>query len=121
MPLSNKRSVSFYIGDHIPEIEAEKKNFVKFLEWFYEPEDKYYAITLFEEKPILLISKCDWRELEYLTYKVYNSGKPVYNLSVKANQDFFIETAEDLDVLKEICKTFGFRYELDDSGSKLQW
>lgn len=119
MPLSQRQPLSFYTGEPSPIVEKEREQFLSFLNWFFDAEDKYYAITVFEERLTLLITKSDWGELEYLTYKVYNSQKPVYNLSVKANQDFFIETAEDLDALKDICKTFGFKYELDDSGSKM--
>lgn len=81
----------------------------------FDEDDRYYAINLFEEKPLLVISKADPMQFGIPSFDVYSGAKTVYNLSVRDDREFFVETCSQLDYLKELCTFFGFDYELDET------
>lgn len=81
-----------------------------FVEHFHM-DDRYYAINLYEERLPLVIAKATRRDHEY-SRVVYDESKIVYNLFVKEDPGFFIETLSDLEYLEEFCQYFGFEYEI---------
>lgn len=85
----------------------------------FEDEDKYYAAIIFEEKPKLLISKFVDSSIAPYYVGVYKNPELLYNLSVADNREFFVNSAEKLDVLIDFCKRMGFEYEIDDSECSL--
>jgi hypothetical protein len=120
MPNNNFKSLDFYTGpDSVKEslYSVDDLNLLKrFLLLFEHSDDKYYAISLFEEKPKLVISKYGFDFFSLDGSMIYKDSNQVYNLFVKEDPDFFIEILSSLQRLKFICTSFGFDYELDESG-----
>ena len=120
-----KKPMSFYIGDPRPFLYEQRLGkagnalLFEFLEFFETPEDKYYAANLFEEKNKLVISKATEEDFKFYLFGVYNPEIAVYNLSVKDDREFFIDSLRELSYLKNICRYFGFEYELDETGCEM--
>lgn len=111
------KPISFFCGK-IPHVESRLEEALEFTSLF-DDDDKYYAAIVFEERLELKITKADPFILNFLLPKdVYENKFPLYNLTVKENEEFFIASAEKLESLKKLCQQFGFKYD-DQSGSSV--
>ena len=121
-----KKPITFYVGDKSLFLEKEEKKLMSgkiklldFISLFSNPEDRYYAITIFEEKIPLVIKKSNPEDFQFFNLYVYNKDEPLYNLFVRDDREFFVETMASLERLKEICHYFGFEYEIESSGCEM--
>lgn len=116
-----RKPLEFYIGsisDYCKSLKRGKGGNVLlfcFMDLFDNPDDRYYAANLFDEKPKLIITPATEVDFLLCVNRVYDSQKPVYNLHVKDDLTFFLDTLAPLDYLKGFCRYYGFEYELDES------
>jgi hypothetical protein len=100
-----------YLDKQLIELSRDDNRLLDFVEMFTDPDDRYLAYSLFEEKPLLEIALMDERFFEdFVVPHVYDPSTPLYNLYVKSDKSFFIESFAELDYLKELCAYFGFEY-----------
>jgi len=121
-----KKPINFYVGDTSLFLDKEEKKclsgkskLLDFLSMFTEDNDRYYAISVFEERLPLVIKKSDPKEFRFFNFYIYDSNKPLYNLFVRDDREFFIETMAPLERLKEMCQYFGFDYAIEPSGCEM--
>ncbi len=121
-----RKPIAFYVGDKSLFLEKEEKKLTSgklklldFISLFNNPNDRYYAISVFEEKIPLVIKKSNPEEFNFSNLFVYNKDEPLYNLFVRDDREFFVETMAPLERLKEICQYFGFEYAIESSGCEM--
>ena len=121
-----RKPIAFYVGDKSLFLEKEEKKLMSgklklldFISLFNNPNDRYYAISIFEEKVPLVIKKSNPEEFSFSNFYVYNKDEPLYNLFVRDDREFFVETMASLERLKEICQYFGFEYAIESSGCEM--
>lgn len=121
-----KNPINFYIGDKSLFLDKEEKKLLSgkiklldFISLFETANDRYYAIAVFEEKLPLLIKRANPKDFEFFNFFVYNKDEPLYNLIVRDDKDFFVETMASLERLKDVCQYFGFEYAVDHSGCEM--
>ena len=102
---------SLYLDKKLMELAKPDNLLLDFIELFDDPSDRYLAYVLFEEKPVLEIAVVDEQFFQdFVVPTVYDPSTPMYNLYVKNDKSFFIESFAEMDYLKELCRYFGFEY-----------
>ncbi len=118
--MSDTKELVFWAGNpqlflykQLIELAREDNKLLDFVEMFTDPDDRYLAYALFEEKPTLEIALMDEQFFQdFVVPAVYDSSVPLYNLYVKNDKGFFIESFAELDYLKDLCDYFGFEYTI---------
>ena len=117
--MSDQKDLAFWTGNpslfldkQLAELTSDDNRLLDFVEMFTDPSDRYLAYALFEEKPVLEIAKMDEDFFKFAVPFVYDPEVPLYNLYVKNDKGFFIETYAELDYLKDLCSYFGFEYTI---------
>lgn len=93
-----KNHISFYIGDKSLFLEKEEKKMMNgkiklldFISLFNNPEDRYFAISVFEEKLLLSIKKSTAEDFNFFNFYIHDKDFPLYNLSVLNAPDFLLK------------------------------
>lgn len=117
MSEEKRQPMSFFIGCPKLFLEEQSANqrFLTFIDYFDNEDDRYYAANVFDEKCTLVIKKACIEDFEFFLFGIYNPKYPVYNLFVKDDPEFFIDTLAPLEHLIDLCKYFGMDYELDET------
>ena len=118
LTMSDSKQLTFWVGNpqlflnkQLMELTSDDNKLLDFVEMFTDPDDRYLAHILFEEKPTLEIAVMDEQFFQdFVVPTVYDPSTPLYNLYVKNDKSFFIESFAEMDYLKELCRYFGFEY-----------
>lgn len=113
--MSDIKDVSFWTGVDFLKFMGSKQSLdplsQQFVSQFEGEADKYTALLIIEDRPVLSISRCDQDFFDkFVVSDVYNPNNPVYNLYYGdlSNDPFFIETAATLKTVLEVCEAYGF-------------
>lgn len=109
----NEKSFSFDDGVYQNTL-ANVNDFVS----MFDEADKYYAAIVFVERLPLTITKIDEVTIQFLKSEFIDDINELFSLVVSENKDFFIMSAEKLDIIKQFCDDFGFQYD-DQSRSSM--
>ncbi len=126
--MSDTKALGFLIGNfdlflnkQMLELTRPDNRLLDFVEMFNDVNDRYLAHTLFEEKPELEIARVsdDFFD-EFVVPHIYDLSIPLYNLYVKSDPSFFVESFAELDYLMHLCEYFGFNYSLHGTETNRQ-